>query len=136
MRKLRRWVSPVFLIMLVASFTLWYLAKLNHTYTTELEVRVDVEGQGIEVKCVVEGVGTNLFRYKLNRGEEIKVPISELRYEIKEANNILTISPSSLRGVLSVRFSDIKIISIDAKTEELMITPKLQEAIDKIERKR
>ena len=31
---LRRYISPVFLALLVASFILWYIAKLNYTYTT------------------------------------------------------------------------------------------------------
>lgn len=32
---MRRYVSPVFLALLVASFILWYLAKLTYMYTTE-----------------------------------------------------------------------------------------------------
>ncbi len=134
-KRLRTWISPVFLLMLTASFILWYLAKLSYTYTTELDVCVMIEEQDIDVKCVVEGVGTNLFGYKLKRGEEVKIPISELRYQINETNNILQINPSSLSGSLSVRFSDIKIISIDTDPE-LQITPRLQEAIDKIEKRR
>ena len=39
---LRRYVSPVFLALLVASFILWYIAKLNYTYTTEQPFTVNV----------------------------------------------------------------------------------------------
>lgn len=42
---LRRYVSAVFLALLVASFILWYIAKLSYTYTTEQHVRVNVDGQ-------------------------------------------------------------------------------------------
>ena len=59
---MHRYVSPVFLALLVASFILWYIAKLSYTYTTEQTVKVSVDGQPFEVTCVVEGVGTNLFR--------------------------------------------------------------------------
>ena len=62
---MRRYVSPVFLALLVASFILWYIAKLSYTYTTEQTVRVSVEGQPFEVTCVVEGIGTNLFGYRV-----------------------------------------------------------------------
>ena len=40
---LRRYVSPVFLALLVASFILWYIAKLNYTYTTEQPFTVNVD---------------------------------------------------------------------------------------------
>ena len=62
---MHRYVSPVFLALLVASFILWYIAKLSYTYTTEQVVRVSVDGEPFEVTCVVEGVGTNLFGYRV-----------------------------------------------------------------------
>ena len=46
---MHRYVSPVFLALLVASFILWYIAKLSYTYTTEQTVRVSVDGQPFEV---------------------------------------------------------------------------------------
>ena len=49
----RRYVSPVFIMLLVASFTLWYIAKLNYNYTTELNVKVRIGNQKFEVPCVV-----------------------------------------------------------------------------------
>ncbi len=132
---LRRWVSPIFLMMLAASFVLWYVAKLSYTYTTELDVRVEIEKQEIEVKCVVEGVGTNLFGYKLNSSKDVKIPLSELKYEQNDSSNTLSLNLNSLSGALSVRFSDIKIISIDANSE-LGITPEIMETINNIEKTR
>ena len=32
---MHRYVSPVFLALLMASFILWYIAKLSYIYTTE-----------------------------------------------------------------------------------------------------
>ncbi len=61
---MHRYVSPVFLALLVASFILWYIAKLSYIYTTEQVVRVSVDGSRFDVTCVVEGVGTNLFGYR------------------------------------------------------------------------
>jgi hypothetical protein len=42
---LHRYVSTAFLMMLVASFILWYIAKLSYTYTTEYTVRVNTDGE-------------------------------------------------------------------------------------------
>ena len=46
---LRRYISPVFLALLVASFILWYIAKLNYTYTTEQPFTVNVDGERFKV---------------------------------------------------------------------------------------
>ncbi|MFI3292071.1 MAG: hypothetical protein SNG27_02170 [Rikenellaceae bacterium] len=134
-KKLRRWVSPVFVMMLFASFVLWYIAKLSYTYTTELKVKVDIEKQDVDIRCVVEGVGTNLFGYKIGGSKSAKIPISELRYTIRPVDSLLTIENSSLMGALSVRFSDIKIISINSDAE-LRMTHELSEALKKIQTKR
>ncbi len=71
---IRRYVSPVFLALLVASFILWYLAKLSYTYTTEQTIRVNIDGQPIEVACVVEGLGTNLFGYRVYSSKRLRIP--------------------------------------------------------------
>ena len=70
-----RYVSPVFLALLVASFILWYIAKLSYTYTTDQTVRVDVDGVPFEVTCVVEGVGTNLFGYRVYMNKTLHIPL-------------------------------------------------------------
>ena len=100
---MHRYVSPVFLALLMASFILWYIAKLSYIYTTEQKVRVDVDGQVFDVTCTVEGVGTNLFGYQGSREEGHEGRI--------------IIDPQSLQNAISVKFSDIKITSIDAVPE-------------------
>ena len=90
---MHRYVSPVFLALLVASFILWYIAKLSYTYTAEQTVKVSVDGQPFEVTCVVEGVGTNLFGYRVYMNKTLRIP-------------------QSLQNALAPRFSDIKIISV------------------------
>ncbi len=122
--KLRHYVSPVFVMLLVVSFTLWYIAKLNYKYTTEFEVKVNIDGQRFTVPCVVEGVGTNLLGY-VYASRRINIPLSELQYsKVRDADSVqelgaepefsdkIHIDPSSLQNAISVRFSDIKIISI------------------------
>lgn len=112
---LRRYISPVFLALLVASFILWYIAKLNYTYTTEQPVHVNVDGQRFKVSCVVEGVGTNLFGYRVYMNRRLRIPLSDLKYtpshEMGHAG-YLKIDSLSLHSAISVRLSDIKVISV------------------------
>ena len=112
---LRHYVSPVFMLLLVASFVFWYIAKLNYTYTTEQVMRVNIGGERIPVTCVVEGVGTNLFGYRVYMDRTLRIPLSELHvtpsYE-EESYGRLVIDPASLQQAISGRCSDITIISI------------------------
>ncbi|MFI3285277.1 MAG: hypothetical protein R3Y08_01355 [Rikenellaceae bacterium] len=112
---LRHYISPAFWVMLTASFVLWYIAKLSYIYTTDLNIDVKIGTSKFEVKCVVEGVGTNLFGYRLYKGGKVSIPLSELKYERVndgfDSRNII-IEPQSLQNALSVRYSDIKVISV------------------------
>ncbi len=112
---MHRYVSPVFLALLVASFILWYIAKLSYTYTTEQTVRVRCRRAGFRGYVSVEGVGTNLFGYQVYMNKTLRIPLSELKYE--------ALARGGARGsdhhrppVAAERhfreFSDIKIISI------------------------
>lgn len=115
LRRWRHYVSPVFLMLLVASFILWYIAKLGYTYTTEQELRVNVDGEVFHVSCVVEGLGTNLFGYKVYAKKTLRIPLSELQYELLgsgDGTERIAIDPHSLQHAISVRISDIKVVSI------------------------
>ena len=111
-------VSAVFIVMLVASFVLWYLSKLNYTYTTEHDVLVNVDGESVGVRCVIEGIGTNLLGYKINRRTQLRVPLSELKYrrvrneEDEQGGYHVEIDKQSLQDAIATRCSDIKIVSI------------------------
>lgn len=120
LRKLRRYVSPVFLALLVASFILWYLAKLSYTYTTEQTILLSIDGQPVEISCVVEGLGTNLFGYQVYMNKTLRIPLAELQTTPSEEEGHegkLVIDPQSLQHAISVRFSDIKVISVNSIPE-------------------
>ena len=124
---LRRYVSPVFVMLLCASFSLWYISKLKYNYTTEFEMKVNVEGQRFTVPCVVEGQGTNLLGYAIYTSRRIDIPLAELEYKRVRvggeqggeagAEERVQIESASLQHAMSVRFSDIKIVSIGAVPE-------------------
>ena len=124
MQKLRNYISPVFVALLVISFSLWYISKLNYTYTTDFKIKVKVNGERIIVPCVVEGKGSNLIGYGFYSSRRVSIPLSELNYDIVEVevedegtNTInhemkVRISPISMQDALSIRFSNIKIVSV------------------------
>lgn len=117
---MHRYVSPVFLALLVASFILWYIAKLSYTYTTEQTVRVNVDGEQFEVTCVVEGVGTNLFGYRVYMNKMLRIPLAELKYKRSHEEGHegkIIIDPQSLQSAISVRVSDIKVVSVGTVPE-------------------
>ena len=121
-QRLRKYISPVFLVLLAVSFTLWYISKLGYNYTTELKVKVSVDGYSITVPCVVEGKGSTLFRYGVYAASSAEIPLSELKFEVLEqlvatdndtiVERKMRISPMSMQDALSVRFSDLKIVSV------------------------
>ena len=123
---LRKYISPVFLVLLGVSFTLWYISKLNYTYTTDFNVKVKINDARIVVPCVVEGKGTTLFGYGFYTPRRANIPLSELNYDVVDEPVVneegvidtlahdykVRISPLSMQDAISVRFSDLKIISI------------------------
>ena len=64
-------ISPAFILLMCASFIMWYILKLQYTYTTDYSVLVNIEGERLRVPCVIEGKGTNLFGYRVYLHKEI-----------------------------------------------------------------
>lgn len=125
LKSFRRWmhkyISPVFISLFCASFILWYILKLGNVYTTDYDVLVNIDGETMRVPCVVEGIGTNLFGYRVYMHRELKIPLNDLKYKVEKMvdeesgellGNFYVIDPHSMHNAISVRFSDIKVISI------------------------
>lgn len=119
-RWLKSYISPAFILLFCASFVFWYILKLGNTYTTEYNILVNVDGQTLRIPSVVEGVGTNLLGYRNYTRKEIKLRLSDLKYRREEMVDEATgeqqiryvLDPQSVHNAISVRFSDIKIVSL------------------------
>ena len=115
---LRRHISPVFVMMLVAAFILWYITKLGAVYTTDHKVTVVVDGQSLSVDCTIRGKGTDLIGYTWSsRRSNFELSAKELTFDgevLDESGNVTHrhISPVSLQQALSARMNDIDIISV------------------------
>ena len=62
---------------------------------------------------MVEGVGTNLFGYRVYMNKTLRIPLSDLKTKRSHEEGHegkLIIDPQSLQNALAPRFSDIKII--------------------------
>ncbi|WP_296004913.1 hypothetical protein [uncultured Alistipes sp.] len=117
---MRRYISPVFLALLVASFILWYIAKLSYTYSTRQHVKVEVDGVPFEVTCVVQGIGTNLFGYRVYMNKTLRIPLASLQYKVSPEEgheDKIILDSKSLQSAIAVRLSDIKVLSIDGVPE-------------------
>lgn len=120
LRRMRATISPAFVYMLCAAVIMWYILKLQYTYTTDYSVLVNVEGERMRVPCVIEGKGTNLFGYRVYMHKEIKIPLNDLKYTIESKVDVaagtvvdnIIIDPQSIQSAISVRVSDIKVISV------------------------
>lgn len=120
-QKLRKYISPVFLALFAVSFTLWYISKLDDTYTTDFEIDVDINGKEVVVPCIVKGKGTDLVGYALYTSKNADVSLSELKYDsipvIRESDSVVVkhkarILPASMQEALAKRFSDLEITSV------------------------
>ncbi|MCC8036189.1 MAG: hypothetical protein LIO77_09725 [Rikenellaceae bacterium] len=109
----RKFVSPVFVALLVLSTLLWYLTKLSYTYQTQIPFTVEVEGNRFNVECVTEGTGYRLVSYKYFKKNVINLNFRDIQTTpsvIKSGSYV--INPYSLQNAISVRTADMRIISV------------------------
>ena len=115
------YISPVFVLLLCASFILWYIVKLEYTYNAKYDVSIDIDGERIRVPCYIEGQGSTLLGYRAYMRKQIKISLSELKYAVEEkideqtgevTESYCIIDPQSLQSALSVRLSDVNVLSI------------------------
>ncbi len=114
---LRRCISPLYVMMLVAAFVLWYSTKLGDTYTTEHDVIIVVAGEEHEVECTIRGKGTDLIGYTLlSRKSRFEIPVGELTFDDAVVDDDSSmrrhISSLSLQHAIAARMSDVEVVSV------------------------
>ncbi len=115
----RRFSNPIFFMLLLMSFILWYIIKLSYTYTTQINIPVKIDSTYYSVRCGVEGVGYQILVHRI-------APRKNL---VKLSSDNVTITPSSitpgayeissfsLQNSISTKVSDLKIISVEAPVQ-------------------
>ncbi len=112
-RRLRRHITPPFLLALALSLIFWYSGKLRHTYTAEIPVTVVIEGERHRATCVVEGTGHNIVSSRYFRRKRVKLRRSDVELiPVDGISNTYKVTSSSLQNAISVRNPSLKIVSV------------------------
>ncbi len=110
---IRKRITPAFLVTLALALIFWYSGKLQYTYTTTLPFTVEIEGDRVRTTCMVEGTGHNLLSARYLKRRVVKLQRFDVDLlSVDGAANTYEISPSSLQNILSVRYPNIKILSV------------------------
>lgn len=106
-------ITPLFLVMLGLTFVLWYSAKLQYTYTTQMTIPVQVGDNRHRVECVVEGTGHNIISARNFQRKTVKLKYSDVELiPVSDMPNTYRVAPESLLNAITVLYSDLKIISV------------------------
>ena len=106
-------VSPIFVLLLFASFALWYITKLDYDYTTDIPVRVNLDGYKFKVQCTAEGRGSDLVAHRFNMVDRTKLTFSRVIHAPLATDSCeIVLSPSSLMNAIATTYPDIRILSI------------------------
>ena len=108
-----RKVTPLFLVMLGLSFVLWYVSKLQYSYTAEVPVVVSVEGDRHRVTCVVQGSGHNILSARYFKRKPVKLKRGDVELTpVEGEENTWEVGQESLLNAISIRNADIKVVSV------------------------
>ena len=119
LKRIRAYITPGYVAMVVMAFVLWYITKLGENYTTDHEVVVEIEGKEYDVDCTIRGKGTNLISYTLSsRRNNFVVPSAELSFdkEVTDDNGrtYRHVTNVSLQQALNARMNDVDVIAVGA----------------------
>lgn len=110
---LRHFLSPVFLVLLLSSFLLWYTTKLGYDYTTEIPLNIRIDGQKYRITALVTGRGSMLTAQKLSLKSKINLKLEELSSRPSPDNpGSLIITPGSLQSAINAKVNDLKVLQI------------------------
>lgn len=111
-------LSPAFLVMLALSALMWYLSKLDDTYTAEVPVVVRYDGENYRVMCMAEGTGRQIVGHRLFASRALQLDISEVELiPVEGKDGFYSIEQESLHSLISVNNSELRIISIGNSPE-------------------
>ena len=118
---IKKYLSPIFLVLLCLSAVMWYLTKLSYTYTAEVPVSVNIAGNRFTVMCEAEGVGYRILAHRMLNQSGLELDLKEVKTKRSAVTRgAYVVNPRSLQNIISARNSDIRIISIGEIPE---ITP-------------
>jgi len=105
----RRLSNPVFFMLLGLSLILWYVTKLSHSYTADINIPVRIDSVYYSVRCQVEGSGYQILLHK----------IAPRKNGVFISSDNIAVTPSTfwLQNTISSQITDLKIKSVAAPVE-------------------
>lgn len=110
--RIKRILSPAFLVVLLISFSMWFLTKLSHDYTAEIPVRVEIDGTRFKVVCTARGSGYRLMSHRMFRVSKLSVNPKDIAMTPSDDPGYFVISPASLLQAIDKAESDVEIVSV------------------------
>ncbi len=77
-KALRQLLSPVFLLILLATTLMWFASELSRQYTTEIPLHIRVEGEKYRLTAVVQGYGSTILAQRLSLNRKPAFTLEEL----------------------------------------------------------
>ncbi|MBR5822025.1 MAG: hypothetical protein IKY51_04175 [Alistipes sp.] len=116
-KRIVSYITPGYVAMVIAAFTLWYITKLGENYTTEHEVVVVIDDKEYSVGCTVRGKGTNLISYTFaNKNSNFVVPSEELSFDKEvigdDGRTYRHVTNVSLQQALNARMNDVDVLAV------------------------
>ena len=115
----RRLSNPVFFMLLGLSLILWYVTKLSHSYTADINIPVRIDSVYYSVRCQVEGSGYQILLHKIaTRKNGVFISSDNIAVTPSTtASGLYDISPFWLQNTISSQITDLKIKSVAAPVE-------------------
>lgn len=132
--KITHYIKPSFWVFLLVAALLWYGNKLGGRYTTEVELPIEVTNDfssklWIEhpvgrMNCRVEGIGARLLTYKMNMGDRVVIPMSQLTLiPVKDKERLFRVDKNSLTGALASAIKELRIHEILDTALTISVSP-------------
>lgn len=113
MGDVKKRITPAFLITLALALIFWYSGKLGYTYTAEIPVSVQIDGERYRTTCVVEGTGHKILSARYFKRKTIKLRRMDVEMvPVEGLSNTYDVRPESLQNVISVRNPSLKVLSV------------------------
>lgn len=112
-RLLKHALSPVFLVLLLSSFVLWFTTQLGIVYDTEIPINIRIDGQKYRITADVRAKGSTLMAQRLSLKSKISLKSSELTAKPSPDDPAwLIVDEGALRALVNSKTSDLEIKKI------------------------
>ena len=122
------------LVFLAIAALLWYFNKLNHRYTSQIPISIEItsdfdsdmwiDNTKLEVSANCEGYGRQLIVYKLGFTPLISIPSSQLKFQgIENLPYHYTIDQQSLAKALQQKVNNINVNFVAENITTILMSP-------------